>query len=98
MSKETRIRWYPRTLSHTHAMDRLSGLTSGVERVVAIEVYDHPDSHTSTRGPNVGRHIGPWLMGPEDECRAELAERGFHDWEIKAAIGLVDKQTTQGET
>lgn len=87
------IRWYPRETSAHHIDERLTHLTDGINQVVAYEVYDHPDAKTHKVGRSAGQTLGPWLIGPEDECLAELAKRGFKDYEKKSAAGIGHRET-----
>lgn len=82
------IRWLSRSTSLGHVEERLTGMTDGIDQVVAFEVYDHPESKVSTRGQHAGQMTGPWLLGDEDECRAHLAELGYEEFDIKATVGI----------
>ena len=35
-----------------------------------------------------GQLTGPWLLGDEDECRAELARLGYEEFAIQASAGM----------
>lgn len=84
------VRWLPRKTSARDVERRLVGMTDGSFQVVAVEVFDHPDSATLTRNTvdaEAGTVTGPWCLGPEDEVRAELERFGYEEFEIQASAG-----------
>jgi len=81
-------RWLPRSASFRTVEERLVGMTDGIDEVVAFEVFDHPEAKVASHGEARGQVTGPWLLGPENECRAELEQAGFLEFEIKASAGM----------
>lgn len=89
------IRWLPRSVSFREVERRLAGMTDGLRLVVAFEVFDHPEAapaRRTSRDAEKGALTGPWLIGDEDECRAELARRGFEDFTQQASAGLGERE------
>lgn len=85
------IRWLPRSTSFREAERRLIAMTDGRRRVVAFEVFDHPEAapaRRTTSDAGKGEVTGPWLIGDEEEARAELARLGFEDFAEQASAGL----------
>jgi len=80
------VRQYPVTVSAGEIEDVLYTLTDGTVRVVAVEVFDHPESHEAPPWHSAaGTTIGPWVVGTEDEVYAWLADRGHEDYDEQYA-------------
>ena len=82
------VRWFPRSESAGKIDHHLTAMTDGLVLVVAVEVFDHPESKIATHGDAKGTVTGPWCLGPEDAVRAGLAAQGYEDFAIQASAGI----------
>jgi len=72
------VDFYPASTSAQRIEDILYNAYDGSCRIVAVEVFDHPESEEDR---SLGATIGPWFVGPESDVYAYLEEHDFQEYD-----------------